>query len=240
MTEPPTAPGAPAAGGVKVNFGSAGEAIPGWINVDKSPGVLLARRPAVRAALGRLGLLSEEQRRGFSPEVVYGDATRRLRFPDRSVEVIYSSHMIEHLSRASGRHFLAEARRVLRPGGRIRLATPDLGALVGEYCRARAAGREPPAADEFMAALHLLHDGQEGLLGRLISRNLSGHWHQWLYDADSLSALLAEVGFTEIRRVEFRRGGFPDLERIEARPESLFVQARAPGAAGPPQAPAAR
>jgi predicted SAM-dependent methyltransferase len=136
--------------------------------------------------------------------------------------------MIEHLSRAHGRHFLAEARRVLRPGGRLRLATPDLGALVAEYSQARAAGGESPAADEFMAALHLFHDADEGLVGRLISRNFSGHWHQWLYDAESLSALLAEVGFTDIRRVPFRDGGFPDLERIEARADSLFVQAEAP------------
>jgi predicted SAM-dependent methyltransferase len=226
MTEPPAS--VRAGGAVKVNFGSAAEAIPGWINVDKSPGVFLARRPGLRAALGRVGLLSEEQRRGFSPDVVYGDATRRLRFADGSVEAIYSSHMIEHLSRAHGRHFLAEARRVLRPGGRLRLATPDLGALVAEYSQARAAGGESPAADEFMAALHLFHDADEGLVGRLISRNFSGHWHQWLYDAESLSALLAEVGFTDIRRVPFRDGGFPDLERIEARADSLFVQAEAP------------
>jgi predicted SAM-dependent methyltransferase len=228
MTEPPSPPSGPADGSVKVNFGSAAEAIPGWINVDKSPGVLLARRPALRAALGRLGLLSDEQIWGFSPDVIYGDATRRLRFADRTVEVIYSSHMIEHLSRAAGRRFLAEARRVLRPGGRVRLATPDLGALITEYCRADPTGGGSPAADEFMAALHLFHAGDEGLLRRLISRNLSGHWHQWLYDVESLSALLAEAGFTEIRRMEFRCGEFPDLERIEARPDSLFIQAQAP------------
>jgi predicted SAM-dependent methyltransferase len=40
--------------------------------------------------------------------------------------------MIEHLDRREARSFLAEARRVLRPGGVLRLAAPDLSRLVDQ------------------------------------------------------------------------------------------------------------
>lgn len=219
-----------ASGTVKLNIGSGAEAVAGWINVDKSPALLLARSPRVRGVLARVGVLTERQRAGFSRDVVYGDATRRLRFADRSVDFVYSSHMIEHLSRQQGLAFLQEVRRILRPAGTVRLATPDLAQLISEY---QAAGRQQgySAGDDLMSRFHFYHQSDdEGVVKRLISRNLSGHWHQWLYDDESLRTLLDQAGFEEIRRAEFQQGEFPDLELIEGRPESLFVQAQTPPA----------
>lgn len=212
---------------VMVNFGSGADATAGWVNVDKSPALLLARRPWLRRILVDRGAISAAQGTGFSAAVVYGNAAKPLRFSSQSVACLYSSHMIEHVSRDQGLRFLTEARRVLRPGGVIRLATPDLAALVETYL-GLSQSFESESGDWLMSRLHFMHDSDEGRIKRFISRNLSGHWHQWLYDAGSLVALLAEAGFERIEVVEYRQGRCPDLERIETRPDSLFVEAAAP------------
>jgi predicted SAM-dependent methyltransferase len=43
--------------------------------------------------------------------------------------------MLEHLDRDETKSFLAEAYRVLKPDGVIRVAVPDLRLMVQEYCQ---------------------------------------------------------------------------------------------------------
>lgn len=47
-----------------------------------------------------------------------------------SVDLIACSHMLEHLTYDQGVKFLSECRRVLKPGGTIRVAVPDAGLLL--------------------------------------------------------------------------------------------------------------
>jgi predicted SAM-dependent methyltransferase len=56
-----------------------------------------------------------------------------LPFESDSVDFVYSSHMIEHLHLQAGLELLSECRRVLKPGGWIRLVTPDFENLLIEY-----------------------------------------------------------------------------------------------------------
>lgn len=56
-----------------------------------------------------------------------------LPFRDGSQRIIYSAHLIEHLPPATLATLLGECRRVLAPGGRIRLECPDTEKLVSLY-----------------------------------------------------------------------------------------------------------
>jgi SAM-dependent methyltransferase len=67
------------------------------------------------------------------PDVVPCDVSRGLPFPDNCFDVVYHSHMIEHIRRGDVAAFLGECRRVLRPGGIMRIATPDLERLCELY-----------------------------------------------------------------------------------------------------------
>ena len=53
--------------------------------------------------------------------------------PDATVDVVYHSHVLEHFTREGGVTFLTECFRVLRPGGLLRIAVPDLENIVRAY-----------------------------------------------------------------------------------------------------------
>lgn len=46
--------------------------------------------------------------------------------PDNSAEVVYSSHTVEHISNAAAQNLFNEAYRVLKPGGYLRVTTPNI------------------------------------------------------------------------------------------------------------------
>jgi predicted SAM-dependent methyltransferase len=65
------------------------------------------------------------------------DATSDAPLPvsDNSIELIYTSHTIEHLMPDHDRNIFKEALRVLKPGGTIRITCPDFSQYYLAYLR---------------------------------------------------------------------------------------------------------
>ena len=70
-----------------------------------------------------------------TPEVLRVDVREPLPFADGEFDAVYASHVLEHLSPGRAVALVREIRRVLRPGGTIRLVVPDLEALCRSYLR---------------------------------------------------------------------------------------------------------
>lgn len=92
----------------------------GWINIDIEPA---------------------------GPGVIRHDLSRGIPLAGESCSVVYHSHLLEHLRREDAIAFLRECRRVLEPGGVIRIATPDLERICRDYL---AAVERSPGDAEWM------------------------------------------------------------------------------------------
>lgn len=58
-----------------------------------------------------------------------------LPFSENSVELLFSSHFIEHLNIGEAEHLLKEAFRILKPGGKFRIICPDIELLANAVFR---------------------------------------------------------------------------------------------------------
>ena len=108
---------------------------------------------------------------------------------------------------------LEECRRVLRPGGRIRIATPDMERIVGlRYA--------PPGGIEERYARWLTESYFSNAVGGhwavyAINQAFRGWGHQFLYDQKALGALLEKVGFTAVRPRPFGQSDDVNLIGVE-------------------------
>ena len=210
----------------RVNVGCGMTPTRGWRNFDNSPSLKLARHGALASFAGRLGLVSAEQRQFIEfcrrEQIEWADATARIPLPDGSVEVLYSSHMLEHLDKQDAVRFLREARRVLKPGGTLRVSVPDVGRHVARYL-------ETGDADEFIDKMHTCVPRPRSVLGRMREAAVGPRHHQWMYDGRSLAGLLQAEGFRDPVALPPGQTTIvsPEpLDLYERSDESVYVEAR--------------
>lgn len=67
------------------------------------------------------------------PYVLGHNLLNGIPFKDNSFDFIYHSHVLEHFSKKDGEAFLKECFRVLKPGGVLRIAIPDLEQIAKKY-----------------------------------------------------------------------------------------------------------
>ena len=177
-----------AAAGCCVNVGCGARPTAGWINFDSSPTVVLAKLvpPAMLGHRGEFASIIREH------GVRWSNA-KRLPLRDGVARAFYSAHMLEHMTRPDALRVLAEAHRVLRSGGVVRISVPDLEAFVRAYLEMRD-------GDWFMRE-SLFETTAPTLLGRLRALVFGPLGHVWLYDETSLKRLLTEAGFLDPARV---------------------------------------
>jgi predicted SAM-dependent methyltransferase len=133
---------------------------------------------------------------GRGDELVFLDARKAFPLPDASFDLVYSEHMIEHLTYAEGQGCLRESRRVLKPGGRIRVATPSLERLAKLYDGGEVAERYVRWAAE------TLEPEVEAALPGVVINNFFRSWgHRFIYDPGTLRHALEAVGFEDVVEV---------------------------------------
>jgi SAM-dependent methyltransferase len=120
---------------------------------------------------------------GYTPvDIKTGTDAAQLPYADNSVDEIYACHVLEHFPVEETVNVLTEWRRVLKPGGRIKVAVPDFDKLIEK--------RNDP------------------LQRRIASRMIVGGWtdttdkHGAVFDGDSLRDDLYAAGFGSIDTFE--------------------------------------
>lgn len=143
----------------------------------------------------------------------YLDATSRWPVEDGAASHVYSDNVVEHLPLAAGRAMLAEAHRVLRPGGRIRLVTPDIRRHVQLYLDGSTSVTGP--VGNTYRSLGLVVEHPVDLIRIPIGE--FGHHEGYLYDFDTLRAELERVGFHSVTEVAPGQSEDPELNALDTR-----------------------
>ena len=137
-----------------------------------------------------------------------------LPLPDNSVDYIYHEHFLEHLTIEEGLKSLSDSRRVLKPGGIMRIAMPDLEVDMKEYFNSK--WRENPGLQKW--GLGFIQTRAERI-------NICFRWwgHKHLYDSEELERRLREVGFSRIVFCKHGASQHGCLLQLETREESTLI-----------------
>jgi len=145
------------------------------------------------------------------------DVRRGLPLADSSCKIIFSEHVVEHLSLDELRTLLTDCFRVLAPGGAIRLVTPDLARFTRAYLEKDA------------SFLKNVWSPQDASYCEMLNGLFYMQGHRYLHDLDSLMKELQNAGFKNVTGSEYGKSLFAELA-IESsmkhrRLESLYVEA---------------
>jgi predicted SAM-dependent methyltransferase len=140
------------------------------------------------------------------------DATKPFPLADESLDAIFSEHMIEHISFDDGAFMLRECWRVLKPGGRIRITTPNLPFLIRLYT-----GPRSKLEDEYLlwSTQHLKHKSTDEVAIFVLNNFVRAWGHLFIYDVTTLSQSLLEAGFVAIEQFDLNESNHPHLRELE-------------------------
>jgi SAM-dependent methyltransferase len=217
---------------LRINLGCGARWKSTWSNLDggsRAKRLWLRTLRAVRAVPVVDRLLPAKFRQ-YPKDVVVWDMLR-LPLPYRtgSASVMFSQYSFEYMRTEHMQAVLDDCRRILAPGGLIRLCQVDIAEIVAQYTAEADVGPSPEALDRARRFLECLGGEHTKLSVRL----LHGGGHQQLFDAPKLEWMLSQAGFTDIRFVRFHEGDCPDLDVLEATFEPIpliRVEARVPDA----------
>ena len=198
----------------KLQIGAGPNAFDGWLNADFAP-----RRPTD----------------------IFMDATRPFPLPSESFDFVFSEHMIEHVYFLQGRQMITECYRILKPGGRIRIATPNLEQIVG--LRTAKPSPEQRQYVTWAIANHVAGGGETILRDHYRPAHVINNFfwefgHYFVYDEETLAATLTEAGFLDVVSCEPGDSTVPELRDLEShgaligdqynRFETMVFEARKP------------
>jgi len=141
------------------------------------------------------------------------DVTARFPLEDKSFDYVYTEHLIEHLTYLEGLSLLRESFRVLKPGGSIRVACPDLRIIVGLYAPEKTEAQKQYIKSSVDASLPHIRIYKESFV---INNDVRNWGHKFLYDEETLAAALESAGFTEVKRFKPAESNDPNLQNLES------------------------
>jgi predicted SAM-dependent methyltransferase len=243
-----------------LNLGCGAKVSSQCVNIDWSIYIRIAKNPVwfyfARRILTPQRVAKLERIRA-NPMVAH-DLTRGIPYSGDSVDAVYNSHFLEHMdrnlldpARDTALNFVKECRRVLKPGGVLRIVVPDLERRARAYLQHLEVASTHP--EEFAMHDNFVRDILEQSVRKMafgastqrpLQRRIEvlllgdarkhGETHQWEYDRINLRALLESAGFTFTRIVDYRTSAIPKWEEInldldehgaEYKPHSLYAEA---------------
>jgi SAM-dependent methyltransferase len=170
--------------------------------------------------------------------VFFLDVTKPFPVNSNTFQFVFSEHHIEHISYKDAVKMLKEVIRTMKPGGYIKIATPNLQKYINSYTD------ESTQADLYQHAKDWIYSGfynassyvpvDEYFKAHLINDIFLNYEHRFIYDYDSLTRILKHAGFCDLVNCDMRDSIHPEFNDIEThttdfeRYFTLNVEARKP------------
>jgi SAM-dependent methyltransferase len=131
------------------------------------------------------------------------DISNTLNFSDNSFDLIYASHVIEHVPWFLQKKLFAEIFRILKPNGNLEIWVPDFDKIIQVFNDYKQKGKNTTDLDGWYR-FNEERDVLTWINGRIFSygdgsaNRSSFNWHQCVFNKDSLESLLKKTGFVSI------------------------------------------
>jgi SAM-dependent methyltransferase len=135
------------------------------------------------------------------------DAGHGLPFPDCTFELIYASHVLEHIPWYRTSEVLRDWVRVLTPGGRLEVWVPHATRICRAFLEAEEEGRDPFVEDPWFR-LNPERDPCKWAAGRIFTwgdgtpDGNGPNWHRALFSKRYLRLVLEAASLSDVRELE--------------------------------------
>jgi len=170
--------------GLKLHFGAGGIRLAGWVNVDAPPADLSL------------------------------NVARGIPLPSGCATHIFASHLLEHLYYpGEASRFISECRRLLSPGGVLRLIVPDIGACIRAYAADdRSFFQRRREQWEGWPENRTMLEDFLAYAGAFPDPAAFFETHKYGYDFGTLAKLLGANGFADVTRSDYMASSDPELQ----------------------------
>lgn len=116
--------------------------------------------------------------------------TDRLPFPDESVDLVYASHVLEHIFWYKAEDAFREVHRILKPNGKLEIWVPDFRYIVGCYLNDECGDdwRYANSHNKYMKWIN----------GRIFAYGDFSNLHKSCWDMESLMDLFRTTDFSYV------------------------------------------
>lgn len=180
----------------KLHIGAGGNKIQGWLNTDIDP---------------------------IQSDIYYLDASKKFPIPDQSIDYIYSEHVFEHLTIDQQINMLSESYRILKPNGKIRIATPDFNFIMSIYNNPDKQIQEYINwnAEAFLSPLKGTFGDKIKTDVFVINNFFHGWGHQFIHNQFSLILFLEKFNFKDVNSKQIGQSDNEHLVNLEKHGEVI-------------------
>jgi predicted SAM-dependent methyltransferase len=207
-----------------INLGSEDNTIPEYVGIDGSPLIFIIRNKIIPRRIKEMVYnktctanhrpYKEFEKKAKSIPFIHHNLLYGIPFKKESVDNIYTSHFLEHITLENGKKILRECFRVMKKGGILRICIPS---IEQEIERIHSAIRKYKNGDTESIQEFITTSQRD-----MSSKNFS--LHRKLYGYSELKEILEKRGFKKVKKVRFKEGYLPLVDKIEMR-DGLIIEA---------------
>lgn len=169
------------------------------------------------------------------PKVDIVDIRKKFPYANNSIDYIYCSQVIEHLQKYDLNKFIEECLRILKPGGLIRILTPDLEKIIKLYSLSDLnTFKENDFLESNNPCDHLnamfyprshIFLNKRSVFTKFF--DFLPEQHKYIYDFKTIFEMFKSVGYENIKSVDTKDSIFPGAKILDkAQDVSILLEAK--------------